>query len=347
MTWAHYTSRTAFPVLLLGLELLLVTAASVPSHAEPVEKSTHCNMESIQASFTAALSSYHVEANCTTTSTTTSGVGTTTNITIPWRWSSQGFYDFHGRMAREDVRVWYDNASSAAATTTLSCPTDPWLGPSLGGGKAVCTNAQFNAGGDVMDHYDFLIYLRGGFRESQLPNSTGFQYTRAALIAQRDADLKAEADAARAAQEQAARRLHKKAQPAPTFLENLAPFVLFPAPGSIYLSQTAVPIKVAPPPRRMTITGYTVRIERKDSGGAWVFVTNLPMSPAVASSPSGYLEWGAPGNGRGAAMIAGPGTYRISAQVSAPRPTGWSVPNEFVVMSPNKAVQKSPKGFGP
>jgi hypothetical protein len=45
-------------------------------------------------------------------------------------------------------------------------------------------------------------------------------------------------------------------------------------------------------------------------------------------------------------MIAGPGTYRISAQVSAPRQTLWSLPVQFVVTSPSKAIQKAPKAFG-
>lgn len=46
-------------------------------------------------------------------------------------------------------------------------------------------------------------------------------------------------------------------------------------------------------------------------------------------------------------MIAGPGTYRLSAQISSPRQTGWSSPVEFVVTAPNKAVQRVPKAFGP
>jgi hypothetical protein len=44
--------------------------------------------------------------------------------------------------------------------------------------------------------------------------------------------------------------------------------------------------------------------------------------------------------------MALPGTYRISAQVSAPQATGWSQPVEFVVTAPNKTIQKTPKMFG-
>lgn len=47
-------------------------------------------------------------------------------------------------------------------------------------------------------------------------------------------------------------------------------------------------------------------------------------------------------------MIAGPGTYRVNAQVSSLRQTGWSQPVEFTVMAPpsKSQAQKGPKIFG-
>ncbi|MEP7153854.1 MAG: hypothetical protein ABI856_19285 [Nitrospira sp.] len=45
-------------------------------------------------------------------------------------------------------------------------------------------------------------------------------------------------------------------------------------------------------------------------------------------------------------MIAGPGTYRLSAEVTSPRQTVWSQPVVFVVTAPNKAIQRGPKMFG-
>jgi hypothetical protein len=210
-----------------------------------------------------------------------------------------------------------------------------------------CTNAQFNSSGDVMANYDYLSYLRGGFLTSKLPNSTGFQYTRQLLIAQRDVELKAEAAAAAATLQKQNKRLNQAVQPAPTLLENLAPYVVSPAAESLFMSMTTVPIKLAPPPRRMTVTSYLVKIERKDAQSNWVFVTNLPIGIAQAASSSGYLGWGSGGSGgKSAAFMALPGTYRISAQVSAPQPTGWSQPVQFVVTAPNKAIQRAPKAFG-
>ena len=48
-----------------------------------------------------------------------------------------------------------------------------------------------------------------------------------------------------------------------------------------------------------------------------------------------------------AAMIAGRGSYRVSAQVLSPKPTRWSVPVEFTVTALNKAIQPGPKAFSP
>jgi hypothetical protein len=128
-------------------------------------------------------------------------------------------------------------------------------------------------------------------------------------------------------------------------LRATVPTIQSPAQGAFFLSNTSVPIKIAAP-KGIAPASYLVRLERKNAQGLWTLVTNLPVSAAEASSPSGYLGWGAPGSGRGAAMIAGPGTYRVSAQVSSPRATGWSQPMEFAVTTPNKAIQKAPKMFG-
>jgi hypothetical protein len=331
-------------IFVLFMAALAAVSAEL-ARAEPVEKVTNCNMESIQASFKAAISSYRVEASCATRSTTTSGVGTTTNITIPWHWSSQGFYDPQRHFAREDVVV-SGYSGSATATTTLSCPTDPWLGSSLGGGKVACTNVQFNSSGDVMVNYDPLAYLQSGFLNSQLPNSTGFQYTRASLIMQRDAELKAEqeaiAAAAEAARQKQNKRLHQAVKPAPPVI---APAIVSPTANALFMQNAVVPIKLFPP-QGMQVSGFMVKLERRDGNGNWVVVTTLPIGIGEATSPTGYTGWGAPGNGRDPSrMVSLPGSYRISAQVSSPRQTLWSAPVPFAVTSPQKTIQKAPKMF--
>jgi hypothetical protein len=189
-----------------------------------------------------------------------------------------------------------------------------------------------------------------------LPNSTGFPYNRAALIAQRDAALKAESSAAAAALQQQNQRLKQSKQPGPALI---APIILSPTMNALFISGTNVPIKLAPPKEwvdtQVGLDGnpvnnnrlYMVRLERKDAAGNWLPHTTLPVGSVYAESPTGYLGWGSGGsNGKSEAFMALPGTYRISAQVSAPQSTRWSESIEFVVTSPNKAVQKAPKMFG-
>lgn len=361
----HFGNGYHNPVRQRRLWLLLaaiLTAGCVePVYADQPYKSIECDMKSIQATFKAALSSYQLHAVCWMI------IGGGQPLRGYVLWNSQGSYDPQTRVAKEAVNLSTTPTYipptgggapfSATATTTLSCASDPWLGPSLGAGKAVCSHEDFQVSGQVMAANYWLDWLKNGFlygdtgkRGFSLPNSTGFQYARAALIAQRDADLQAEAAQAKADAEAKAQadlntrnsRLSKGAQPQPL----IAPTIVAPAAGSLFLSNTSVPIKIAPP-QGIAAAAYVVRLESKNAQGVWTPVTNLPMSATEASSPSGYLGWGAPGNGRGAAMIAGPGSYRISAQVSSPRPTGWSQSVEFVVTTPNKAIQKAPKMFGP
>jgi hypothetical protein len=338
--------RKTLLVLLAYATTAILVEAPYTTRAEDIERKIACNMESIQASFKAAITIYRVEANCEMAVTTTSGVGTTATITTPAHWSSQGSYEPRTGFVREDVTI-RDQGYAGIFTTTLSCPSDPWLGPSLGPGTIVCSNRKSQTSGEVFATYNWLLYLRTGFDSTSLPNSTGFQYNRGSLIAQREADVNAEAAAAAAALQKQNKRHKQAVQPAPTLLENLAPYVVSPATGSLFMSMTTVPIKLAPPPRRMTVTSYLVKIERRDAQSNWVSVTNLPIGIAQAASSSGYLGWGSGGSGgKSAAFMALPGTYRISAQVSAPQATGWSQPVEFVVTAPNKTIQKTPKMFG-
>ena len=177
------------------------------------------------------------------------------------------------------------------------------------------------------------------------PLTADFAYDRKPLLAQRDAELKTEA-AALAAPEVARHKEAQRLQQSATQQQLIfVPSIQTPTSGSLFFSNTSIPIKIAPP-QGLAATSYLVRLEIRNTQGNWALVTNLPVSAAEASSPSGYLGWGAPGNGRGAAMIAGPGTYRLSAQVSSPRQTGWSPGVEFVVTTPNKAIQRAPKAFG-
>lgn len=327
--------------------LLLVASAMALTGVDAVyaDEQHQCFLESIQATYKAGTSTYRVEAGCRWYTT----AGT---LMLEMHWSSQGTYDPRTGLAREDITIGLPK-SPATVTTTLSCPSDPWLGPSLEPGMVVCRNPTFQASGEARDiNLSWFHYLLEGFYSTvqdksilnkkigPLPNSTGFQYTRADLIAQRDAVAKAEAAAALQQQNKRLQMGAPRVQPI------TAPTILSPAPSALFLTNNSVPIRIAPP-QGLAVTGYLVRVELRNAQGQWMLVTNLPVSAAEAHSPLGYLGWGAAGPGRGAMMIANPGTYHFSAQVSSPRQAVWSQPVEFVVTSPNKAIQKAPKMFEP
>ncbi len=316
------------------LKMLVLASAVAIAGVDAVyaeQPAVQCSQPRIQATYKAALSNYRVTTNCSSSS-----VGF-------MNWDSHGSYDPHTGIAREDVQVSLVNVFSATATTTLTCPSDPWLGPPFGAGKVSCSSGAFNTSGQTQgnDARFWLDWLRDGFSKSALPNSTGFNYNRPALIAQRDADLTTEAEASAALQKQN-QKIMKSAKPGPPVV---APTIVLPAVNALFLENTTVPIKLLPP-QGMQVTSFMVKLERRDSQGNWVLFNHLPITVADATSPTGYTGWGAPG-GKVPAMIASPGTYRISAQVYSPRQTRWSVPVPFTVTSVKRAIQPGPKVITP
>lgn len=278
------------------------------------------------------------------------GCGVPVTSTSPGKtaisWESQAAYAAADGRAQESITLTGNpplpSKRVGNVRTRASCNSDPWIN------AAFCGQQEPQVSGDVsMAQLEGLLNnVTHIVRSKRYPLTADFAYDRTPLVAQRDTELRAEAAAlaaAEAARHKEAQRLQQSAtQQALIFV----PSIQTPTTGSLFLSNTSVPIRISPP-SGMAATSYLVRLESKNAQSTWTLVTNLPVSAAEASSPSGYLGWGAPGNGRGAAMIAGPGTYRLSAQVSSPRQTGWSSPVEFVVTAPNKAIQRAPKAFGP
>ena len=135
-------------------------------------------------------------------------------------------------------------------------------------------------------------------------------------------------------------------------LAAVGPAILSPAPGTLVLSQTTVPIKLAVPTLIPTTTSFLVRIKRRNRDGTSELVFNKTISRADATSPSGYLGWGAAGFGRKPEMISIPGTYSLTAYAlyvsnkHGPRGAGQNTV-EFTVISPKKAIQKGPGYIAP
>ena len=256
--------------------------------------------------------------------------------------------------------------------TTYSCPSDPWLtmdGPPFGP-ESLRVKCQIV---NRMDNSPSEAYPRKYQDGKPLPTlSDLFNAWRAykpmsawvlmpaertALAAKRDADLKAEAAAL--AKAQAEKRLRSATQTLTPYRMSLSPIITAPTAGQRFFNQSPISIKLAPPPpwadtevrldgtpvkTAKSVTGYMVRLERKDPNGIWVPHATLPVGAAQAESSTGY-----PGFGAGAppAFLSIPGAWRLSAQVTTPQQSGWSDWVEFGVMAPptNKILQPATKSF--
>jgi hypothetical protein len=257
-------------------------------------------------------------------------------------WTAQGAYSAKDGRVQEGIVLNGHPPYRGEIRTMMTCDGDPWLG------NPTCINMKTAAQGEVSTVTPLLSAMQSEVMNRKHPLLAGFPYDRNLLLAQREADLKALADKAeaeaRARAEAQQRKLRQKALQPKVLM--VVPTIQSPTAGALFFSMTTVPIRLLPP-QGIAVTSYLVKIERKDAKGNWGLVTNLPISQAEATSPAGYVGWGTGGkDGRSLSMMASPGTHRLSAQVSAPRPTGWSLPVEFVVTSPSKAIQKTPKAFG-
>ena len=250
--------------------------------------------------------------------------------------------------------------------TTYSCPSDPWLtidGPPFGP-ESLRVKCQIL---NRMDNSPSEAYPRKYQDGKPLPTlSDLFNAWRAykpmsawvlmpaertALAAKRDGDLKAEA--------QGEKRLRSATQTLAPYRMSLSPIITAPTARQRFFSQSPISIRLAPPQpwadtevrldgtpvkTAKSVTGYMVRLERKDSNGQWVPHATLPVGAAQAESATGYTGFGA---GAPPAFLSIPGAWRLSAQVTTPQQSGWSDWVEFGVMAPptNKILQPSVKSF--
>ncbi len=363
-------SRYRSAMCAFGIGIFIITA--LPTQALSMGfsgvGSAPCNSggQNITGTFSSKGANYVTSGSCTTNGS----LGT--QITFPFKGEGR----FADNIAVETIEVMpapIDRPSHPYGkwTTTYSCPTDPWLTPD----PFPRTVEEPVVKCQVISKNDFSPTWgprKDGKPDKPLDNLftawrkwkpiTSYYLTppeRTALVAKRDEDLKAESEAL--AQAKAEKRLKSGLQQQSPYRTSLSPIIHVPAAGQRFLNQTAVPIKLGPPPQwadtnidvttgkpiktAESVTGYMVRIERKNPTGNWVAQTTLPVGAAQAESATGYTGFGA---GDPPVGITTPGAWRISAQVSSPRQSGWSEWVEFVVMAPatNKALQPPTKSFG-
>lgn len=234
------------------------------------------------------------------------------------------------------------------------CKSDPWITTAQCNQPQVTGDAFAGVDGSIANILLNLAVKSGG------PLTVYFNYPRGPLLAQRDRELKAEADAIA---KEAARKLQQASQPV-SYLANLMPIVQSPVAGQRFYNQTVVPIKLAPPPQwpqtnvdiqtgaavttAKSVQSYMVNIWRKSQRtGQWVNMATIPIGAVNAHSQGGYTGF-VPGVPPTAGPEPAPGAWRLRAQVSSPHQTGWSDWVEFNVMTPPTStnVLKPGVGFG-
>ena len=283
----------------------------------------NCGYTNVSGQFTAKLSSYYIYGAC---------LHNTSQIQVPW--SATGKYEPASAAGHttEIITLTGPSPYRGTLTSTMECAglrenQDPWLTKVICGSFNLQPQGEFVAQKVLLDAIYKLMQSRGG------PLTASFPYDRNALLAKRDTDLKAEAlqiQAALAAQKREQQLLQGAAQSqATSYSAALSPSVLGPVVGQQFYNRAPVAIKLAPP-KGWNVTSYLVKLQRKDAAGKWFDHANIPVGAAEAQSPAGYTGFGA---GAPPAFLSLPGAWRLSAQVSYPKPTGWSDWREFYVVT--------------
>lgn len=301
-----------------------------------------CNIKSITSRFSTSKGNYSVQGNCSGPSGATQAGA--------FGWTAEGAYTNH--VAEEVIQVapqakLNPTGPNYGWRTKYSCPNDPWLT------DVVCTVI---AQADDSPLKDSALQIGWSQLRGKGPLTARYLYPaeRTALNADRNSQLAAQA-------EEEKRRLNSRLKGGALAQQALlAPIIRSPTAGQRFLNQSTVPIKLSPPPQwpetavgvdgspvktERSVSGYMVRIERKDSSGKWVPHTTLPVGALLAESPAGYTGFGA---GAPPGGLTVPGAWRLSAQISVPVASAWSEWVEFGVIAPpsSSSVLKQPKAFG-
>jgi hypothetical protein len=308
--------QTVLAVCFLYIAPGLVHAT--PFSAAPEQPTFTCGYSQVSGSFVAKEAKYTVKGGC---------LQSLSELHVPW--SAQGAH--HEGIGFTEETIFLNGASPYRGQIhfTMICAglrseEDPWLT------KVKCGQFKIEVQGEIATQKLLLdaIYQRVQSRGG--PLTASFSYDRNPLLAKRQTDLQAEVAKAEKEKRLAEQKQQAATQPPSTYRAAQSPIVRSPVAGQRFFKQAAVPIKLEPP-GSLTIGGYMVKIERKDPTGNWVAQTTLPVGPAQATSAAGYTGFGA---GTPPCCLTVSGAYRLSAQVSSPKPSGWSEWVEFAVIEP-------------
>ncbi len=273
------------------------------------------------ATFTPARSTYSFAGSCPLTLAQTRA-----NLPVTVPWTGVGTYDPPTGSTTEDIDVPAPRPDQPSRPyghfhTTMHCSSDPWLNPTI-----------------RCDNITPSVYAP---LDKTAPNAMGYTpYPLGPIITDRimgygrpyTSLMTQDAVNKLAALQQAALAAYRKggeirqATPEQAAISQVfSPSIVYPMKGENFFAQTPIPIKLASPPA-LTVTGYMVSIEMNGHP-----LCDIPLGAADAQSTAGYRGWGA---GKPPCFLAVPGTFRLRAQVSSPRQSGWSDWVEFTVSPP-------------
>lgn len=342
--WSGLPKITRLTWTLLGLVLLCIApsmshAVKIPGSGN-LEHVASCTVRNITGAHSEAGSRYSGDGECSIVET---GPNRSPRLVAKYQ------IQFTGRWHRSDQNHWEkiyivedrrrhadrpDPTPIEIWTTNVTCFLDPWQYPN----PSPCRihNAGITGTGSISFHPALTDYFNNP--PEQIPPTSRLTDQQRTFLSQQYKDYL----------QRTGKILEQKLNASPTpYRTNLFPTILAPLAGQRFPSRTVVPIKLGAP-QGMHLSSYLVRLEKKDVQGKWVSWTQLPVGQAVAGSVTGYTGFGA---GVPPCCATSPGIWRISAQVSDPKSSGWSEWVEFIVMAPvttpNSTVQRAPKMFGP
>jgi len=316
---------------MLGMAVLGIMAPQGAS-ADIVGKAPPCTIDSISGNFTNTSATYAAKGTCRSSGS----LGST--ITFPWRVT--GLYPSANSTAKEDIVVDAPSISEPSHpygkwSATYYCPGDPWLtqfyAPSTG--KITCHIVSRYADTPVFKDNSLEEYFDNSFNYQPLTAIDLTPQQRNALLAKKDSDLKA---LAKTEEEQRRGAAVRQATPHQIVVGELfPPTILAPTPGQQFYVRLPVPIRLAPS-QGAVAAGYVISLEMRDVNNNWIpAYPNIGVDAAQAQSAAGFTQFGPDGGqNKVGAYPSRVGTWRVSAQVSVPKPSRWSQPVLFTILQP-------------